>query len=326
MAALGRYSPLGLTLNGYGSFDRTSTSVVVVGAQINAEAGLSSASIITGLITQFGPLGLSTKPRAFTPKETEADVFVNITGAQIQGQFGHPDSANATVYPTTAVIVGQANLGASAALGGSLADGALESEVMANLEDAVIILTGATWVSVQGFNDVRQSIIDGFNSSGSDENGWNVQVRDKMRSPAVTRISDTQVNITFSGFGGYSIASDETIFVTVPNGAINVDSDSDINAQPTFTVVANSSGGTEIENLDAEEVLSNYVHCDKSNWRVYPGGLKKEYTGMMVRPDLHELRHPQEYEKSKGGDKAPGSPRPEKDDEFLTDEITQDDL
>ena len=81
-----------------------------------------------------------------------------------------------------------------------------------------------------------------------------------------------------------------------------------------------------IENDAAETVLSNYVHCDRSNWRVYPGGLKKEYTGMMVRPDLHELRHPQEYERSRGGDKSPGSPRPEQEDTFITDEITIDDF
>ena len=72
-----------------------------------------------------------------------------------------------------------------------------------------------------------------------------------------------------------------------------------------------------VANADAETVASNWVHCDRSNWRVYPGGLKKEYTGMMVRPDLHEMRHPQEYEKSKGGDKAPGSPKPEQDDTFI---------
>ena len=322
MAALGRLSPLGLVLGGYGSFDKTSTVVVIVGAQSNAEAGLVSASVITGLIAQYGPLGLTTKVRAFTSKETEANVSVNITGAEIRGQFGHPDSANAIVYPTTAVIVGHANLGATAALGGSLADGALESEVMNNLEDAVIILTGAEWVS--DFNDVRQSIIDGFHSTDTESKGWNTQVRDKMRPVAVTRISDTQVNITFIGFGGYSIAADEIIFVTVPNGAINLTSD--INVQPTFTVIANSAGGTEIENLDAEVVLSNYVHCDRSNWRVYPGGLKKEYTGSMVRPDLHELRHPQEEEKSKGGDKQPGSPRSEAEDSFISTEITIDDL
>ena len=79
-----------------------------------------------------------------------------------------------------------------------------------------------------------------------------------------------------------------------------------------------------ITNNDAEAVSSNWVHCDRSNWRVYPGGLKKEYTGMMVRPDLHELRHPQEEVKSKGGDKAPGSLRPEHEDTFITSPVTVD--
>jgi len=319
---LGRYSPLGLTLRGYGSFSRAATSVEITGAQMSAEAGLVSASVITGLVAQFGPLGLSTKVRQFSSKETEADVSVSITGAEIRGQAEHPDSADATIYPGTAVIFGFANLGASAALFGSLADGVLESDLQADLEDAVIILTGATWVI--DFNNVRQSIIDGFSSTDTESTGWNTQVRDKMSPVAVTRASDTQVHITFSGFSSYSIAADETIFVTVPNEAINITSD--INVQPTFVVTANVPGGTEIENLAAEVVLSNYVMCDRSNWRVYPSGLKKEYTGMMVREDLHELRHPQEEVKSRGGDKEPGSPRPEGDDVFLDTPVSGDDL
>ena len=83
-----------------------------------------------------------------------------------------------------------------------------------------------------------------------------------------------------------------------------------------------------VANANAEAVSSNWVHCDRSNWRVYPGGLKQEYTGFLVRPDLHELRHPQEEEKSRGGDKRPGSPRPEADDSFIDNDnpISQDDL
>ena len=72
-----------------------------------------------------------------------------------------------------------------------------------------------------------------------------------------------------------------------------------------------------ITNVNAEEFASNYTICDKSGWRVYPGTLKQEYTGMLVREELHELRHGQEYERSRGGDKAPGSPRLELDDTFI---------
>lgn len=81
-----------------------------------------------------------------------------------------------------------------------------------------------------------------------------------------------------------------------------------------------------VANANAETVSSNYVHCDKSNWRVYPGRLSNEYTGMMVRSELRDLRHPQEYEKSRGGDKMPGSPRPEQEDSFISVEVTIDDL
>ena len=204
---MGKLSPLGLVLNGYGSFDKTSTSVVIVGAQSNAEAALVSASVVTDVLAQFGPLGLSTMARQFSSKETEADVFVSITGAQIQGQVGHPDSAHVTVYPSAAAIVGFANLIASATLIDSLADGALESEVVRGLESARILLTSATWATGQDFNDARQAIIDGFTSTGTESAGWNAEVRDKLSVSAVTRVSDTQVWVSFSGFRLLSVSS-----------------------------------------------------------------------------------------------------------------------
>ncbi|KKK52696.1 hypothetical protein LCGC14_3102310 [marine sediment metagenome] len=207
MAALGQFGPLGLVTKSYGVFTRD-LSLTLTGAQINAEGGNVEASIPTGLLAQFGPLCLSTKPRSFSSKDIASDVNVEIVGAEIRGQFGHPDSANATIFIDVGSILAEAGL------------------------------------------STRPDVI-----------AWSEAV---------------QIDL--------------------------------------------------IRNVDAETVLSNYEMCDRSNWRVYPGTLKGEYTGFLVRPDLHELRHPQEQERSLGGDKAPGSPRPEQEDTFITDEITIDDF
>ncbi len=207
MAAVGQFGPLGLVTKSYGVFTRD-LSYTITGAQINAESGNVSASLPTGLLSQFGPLCLSTKPRSFSSKDISADVFVEITGAEIRGQFGFPDSANATIYIDVGSILGEAGL-------------STRPDVVAWSEDVMIDL---------------------------------------------------------------------------------------------------------IRNVDAETVLSNYEMCDRSNWRVYPGTLRGEWTGMMVRPALHEFRHPQEEEKSRGGDKMPGSPRPEKDDTFIDTPVSGDDL
>jgi len=314
-----RLTPLGLVTRDYGEFNK---GILLVGAQANAEAGNVSAVVVTGLIAQLGPLCLTSKPRTFSSKDISDDVFVNITGAAIQGQFNHPDSANTKIFIDSGAILGQASLGPSATLIGSLSDGVLESDLAFGLEDVSIILTAVEWISGQAFNDIRQAIIDGFDSSGTELQGWNVEVRDKINLAAITRVSDTQIRISLIGFSGYSIDVDETITVTVPREALTLGFD--IIATPTFSVTADVLSGTQIVNTDTATAPSNYLMCDRTNFKVRE--LKKEWTGYMVRPESFENQHPQDFLKSRGSDKQRGPLSPEPENQFITTEITGDDL
>lgn len=86
------------------------------------------------------------------------------------------------------------------------------------------------------FASVRQAIINGLLSGGSETNGWNNEVRAKIPVTDVVRTSDTVVTITLSAESGYDIAANETITATIPAEA--VDWDVEIVASPTFTITA----------------------------------------------------------------------------------------
>ncbi len=84
-----------------------------------------------------------------------------------------------------------------------------------------------------------------------------------------------------------------------------------------------------IENEDAIEWPSEYEICDRTGFKLRIGSLTKEWTGVMVRPESWERRHPQDFVRGVSDHKE-GSPRPEPADRFIDDEypagVTVDDL
>lgn len=90
--------------------------------------------------------------------------------------------------------------------------------------------------------------------------------------------------------------------------------------------VSSSSGGTTdaVTNERATAPPSpNYLICDRTGFKVpVEEGLKKEWTGAMVRKESWEPRHPQDLVRAKIEKEQKGSPRPEQQDEFIEDRYT----
>lgn len=124
------------------------------------------------------------------------------------------------------------------AVTGTVGNGALESELVADGGTIILTLTNDTWVaSGATFNAQRQNIIDGLDAASSPATGWNTLIRDVIDISTVVRTSDTVVTITIPATSGYSITSDETVTVTVPASAL-VTSSSAVVATPTITITA----------------------------------------------------------------------------------------
>ena len=79
-----------------------------------------------------------------------------------------------------------------------------------------------------------------------------------------------------------------------------------------------------IINDNTTSAPSNYLMCDRTNFKV--DELKKEWTGLMVRPESLEERHPQEFVKSRGGEREYGPQNPEPDNTFISTAVSIDDL
>jgi len=156
----------------------------------------------------------------------------------------------------------------SAAITGTVGDGATEQEVRDGAGTIIITLTGDTWVAAGGtFNAQRQAIINGLDAAESETAGWNAQVRDQIGVSSVVRTSSTVATITLtaSEVASYLVANNEIITMTVPNAAL-VTSGSDITATPTFTITAalesavitgtlGGSGGTPAEIVAGGETI-----------------------------------------------------------------------
>jgi hypothetical protein len=126
----------------------------------------------------------------------------------------------------------------SAAVTGTIGDGASEQEVRDGGGTIILTLTDATWVAAGAtFDAQRQNIIDGLDSAQSETYGWNAEVRDKMSVGSVIRTSDTVVTITVDAADveDYRITSGETITATVPASATSA---VEITATPTFAISA----------------------------------------------------------------------------------------
>lgn len=95
--------------------------------------------------------------------------------------------------------------------------------------------------------------------------------------------------------------------------------------QPDLFVPGTPFGPYDVENPDAFDYPSNYEICDRTGFRLRRGELTDEWTGMKVRPESWEPRHPQEFIHSLPDD-LHGSPRPEQPDSYIDARVTADDL
>ena len=130
----------------------------------------------------------------------------------------------------------------TAAITGTVGDGAAEQEVRDGSGTVIITLTDTEWVADGAtFDAQRQNIIDGLDSAQSETNGWNNEVRDEIGVSSVVRTSATVATITLtaSEVADYRITSDETITATVPATATSAGA---ITATPTFTITAATEG------------------------------------------------------------------------------------
>ena len=213
---------------------------------------------------------------------------------------------------------------AAATLSGLLSDGASEHELFSTPQDVRVNLVDETFVSGVTFNDARQALIDGMDSALSETGGWNAIVRDSLSVAAVTRISDTRVIIQMPAFDGFAIDSNETITFKIPASILTAASE--LTATPTFTITASTETGTPIVNADSTtNVATNYEQCDRSGFRVMPGELVRNWDGVYTRSKSYDPKHPQLLIRSVA-DKIKGSIRPEPDNNFLTEDVTADDL
>jgi hypothetical protein len=143
-----------------------------------------------------------------------------------------------TATPTTTITAAVE----SAAITGTIGDGATEQEVRDGGGTILITLTNTKWVAAGGtFDGQRQNIIDGLDAADAQAAGWNAEVRDKIGVSSVVRTSDTLVTITISAddVSAYNITTNEVITVTVPVTAI-LYSGGALTATPTFTIVGSA--------------------------------------------------------------------------------------
>lgn len=73
-----------------------------------------------------------------------------------------------------------------------------------------------------------------------------------------------------------------------------------------------------IVNTSATAGVTNSLICDRTGFRVpVSTGLRREWTGAMVRPQSWEPRHPQDMVRARPAERAAGSPRPEGPDVYV---------
>ena len=129
------------------------------------------------------------------------------------------------------VLINSLSIGLSGTATASIDEG----DIVSGGKTIILTITGYDiWKDV-GFDDTRQSIIDGINSNFSESTGWNSEVRDNLAVTAVVRTSDKIVTITLSAQGRYAITADETITATVPASSLESISAAVV-ASPTITI------------------------------------------------------------------------------------------
>ena len=129
-------------------------------------------------------------------------------------------------------------VGASAALTGTMTASVVEGDIVTGGKTIIITLTGDTFVAAGtgpiGSTADTQALIDGFDAATSPTNGWNNEVRDKALTSEVVRTSDTVATWTVSAQSGYDVSTQETITGTIPTAVLT--GAVELIASPTFTV------------------------------------------------------------------------------------------
>jgi len=160
-----------------------------------------------------------------------------------------------TATPTITITAGTE----SAAITGTISDGATTPEIQAGGQTAIVTLTNTKWVATGAtFDAQRQNIIDGFVSASSETNGWNNR-RSDFAVTDVVRTSDTIATVTFSSSSAYHISAAETITLTVPATAIGGTA---LTATPTFVITPNyvSSGTWISPEIDLSSIIDT-AYC-----------------------------------------------------------------
>ena len=130
----------------------------------------------------------------------------------------------------------------TAALTGTLADNAVETELRSSGQTLVITLTNDTWHANVGSSSAETTaLINGLDSAQGETLGWDLVVKAGLNDTHVVQTTSTVVTITLPAFSTYDITAQETITVTVPAAAL-VTSTTDVKAGTTFntTVTAGS--------------------------------------------------------------------------------------
>lgn len=188
---------------------------------------------------------------------TDYDITTNeVITATVPAAALTTSTGDMTATPTFTILAGTE----SVALTGTISDGATSTEIKAGGETAIITLANTTWVaSGSDFNAQRQNIINGFVSTSSDANGWNVRRAD-FPVADVIRTSDTVVTIEFSAASDYSVGSAETVTLTVPASAISYGSP--LTATPTFTITPRfATSGTWVSPAIDLSGISALIYC-----------------------------------------------------------------
>ena len=174
----------------------------------------------------------------------------------------------------------------TAALTGTLSDGATEDQIVAGGETLIITLTNDTWDATIGADNSKTTdLINGLDSGGSEGTGWDAVVKANLDFGDVTRTSNTVVTITLGAEATYDVTASETITVTVP--ATAVAGTGAIVATPTFTVLPRtaaltgtlSDGATEDQIVAGGETL--IITLTNDTWDATIGASNSKTTDLI---------------------------------------------
>lgn len=126
--------------------------------------------------------------------------------------------------------------GATATISGTITPTATGNDIRAGGKTIIITLSGDTWIpaGALSFDLIRQDIINGLDSDGSELLGWDNTVKALQGVSGVVRTSDTVVTITLDAQITYTTSALETITVTVPGSALT--GGNPIVGTPTFSI------------------------------------------------------------------------------------------